>query len=68
MQKTHDAPKEPGYYWVQLREQDPPEWLVAQVLTVPPQDGTFALTCSHHIFTFKEVRWWWDMKIHEPSA
>ncbi len=66
MSKTHDAPKEPGYYWVQMCAL-PNEWGVAQVLSVEG-DGRLCLTCSDHIWTFPEVRWWWDMKILKPSA
>lgn len=66
MSKTNSPPKEPGFYWVQMREL-PDEWTVVQVLSVE-EDGQFALTCSDRIWTFREVRWWWDMKINPPSA
>ena len=67
MSKTNSPPKEPGYYWVQLREDADNNWAVAQVLSVE-DDGRLVLTSSTHIWTFPEVRWWWDMKILKPSA
>jgi hypothetical protein len=68
MKKTHEPPKEFGYYWAQLRDDPDPEWIVVRVIVASKEGGSFLIPGSHLVHDFEKVRWWWEQPVIKPPA